>query len=1154
MPTYTKVQTEIINQQRELLFAYSGLSTEAEFSLKLNAIIDKLLNDEHFKKSNPSKLREVLLKEEAHVENQEPIVLQNEITYQKALADLSFRLKNNPTSFLNALTDYKNIFGPEKMGSILSRKFLDIEEKKQTCLLNIAIETAFKNEENYSDEPISQLLELGVEVDVDFGYHGQRHPSREIPPLIKAIQKSNESDSKNKQAFYTTIAEKLIEKGASINKLNDNPSPLWAAYNPKKIPETLSKNTELSYEHQSDVSGALRQFKIESETHVKNKAFFDALLKKGAKLDEMDIMQTSVQAPYKIFRDFPNYKAFQLLYLIDEDLRRDDLYSANQRQQIKDEFFNPLFEATYATRIETAERLKGYQLKFGEPQPDKPNSIFIFIKNGQLNYGVLVNNQLKIERLEPNEYLDETNIKSIKESYDKETKPPQEAHDALIEFMENKGYIIREKESTINQKQLDTLVQKGELYSNVTTRYSGNVNDVLDRIRLNDSGYIMSFMFTEGEKPFNMIENQCMAGEYDVPTQYIGGKRLQMLEGIGFKYNHVNPHITSKTDIFSIPKQIKFYDPDRDSTYQSEETANSRHLSSIYAVDLELKLSDSNAQKLYEKAQKANQRRLGVIEERATREPFDISQIPFFADDVPQTASDDELLKVAKQDKQYKKALHHSKTYSVLTDDYLHADIRLIKGTNINPKNFALESDALYFYMQSQGLCAVQLEDRVVSPVNLENLTDEISNKISQILIDDASESQLSLEDKAAISRQIEFISASKIKQTSVYHGECVADIYQFDMILDVINTRDAASMTADESHRRDHQRKTIIEVGSSMDEYLLNLRALQKQRQTFLFTGRHLPIARTDAAAGETKMLQIDEINSIRMLLNELIRTSEHRKSTAHKHLLGLNSLIPPYLKSHHLTHSLQKLAAPGSLDERITHMTKKEKEYLLIWSLDMGFRDLSKELIKRTIQLSGTLSCEKEVLKSAISKGLVDEAQFLMDHGIKLTDYELSTLSTVFDTKFNYLTHFNPSIQYLVDKPESENVVPGKLYFYVQNNTELYYVKRDEFGILNHHSVSADNGCSPNQLNAIVKSIASSTPLTDDEKRVLSKAVPEMENFGQSPKKIDIHFSLAFHSDKLNQQETIKKYTDFKNNYQNAIKDEEMQLKPQGYQEIGF
>ncbi|MCL9685364.1 hypothetical protein [Legionella maioricensis] len=1140
---HTKIQAEIINQQRKLLCVYSGLSTEAEFSLKLNSIIEKLLlNDEHFKESNPSTLREELLTGSLYSENQEPIFLQNEITYQKVLADLSFRLKNNPESFLKALTDYKNTFGPEKMGSILSRKFLDIDPKKQTCLLNIAIETAFKNEENYSDEPINQLLKLGVEIDVDFGYHGQRHPLREVPPLIKAIQKSNESDSKNKQAFYTRIAEKLITNGASINKLNDNPSPLWTAYNPKKIPETLSKNTELSYDHQSDLSGALRQFKIESETHVRNKEFFDLLIKKGAKLDEMDIMQTSVQAPYKIFRDFPNYKAFQLLYLIDEDLRRNDLYTTTQRQQIKDEFFNPLFEATYATRIETAERLKGYQFEFGEPQPDKPNSIFIFIKNEQLNYGVWVNNQLKIERLEPNEYLDEVNIRALIESCDKETKPAQETHDALIEFMENKGYIIRENESTMNQKQLDQLVQKGELYSNVTTRYSGNVNDVLDRIRQNESGYIMSFMFTQEEKPFNMIENQCMAGEYAIPTQYIGGKRLQMLEGVGFKYTHVNPHITSKTDIFSIPKQINFYDPSRDSTYQTATTSDSRHLSSIYAVDLELKVSDSNAQKLYEKAQEANQRRLGAIEERATREPFDLSQIPFFADDLPKTASDDELLKVAKQDKQYKKALHHSKTYSVLTDDYLHADIRLIKGVNVNPMNFALEPEALYFYMQSGVLCAIQLEDRVVTPVSLENLTDEMSNKISQMLIDDASDSQLSLEDKAAIARQVEFISANHIKQTSVYHGECVADIYQFDMILDIINTREAASMTADESHRREHQRETIKAVGSSMDEYLLNLRALQKQRQTFLFTGRHVPIARTDAVAGETKMLQIDEINSIRMLLNELIRTSEHRKSKAHKHLLGLNSLISPYLKSHHLTHSLQKLAAPGSLDERIAHMTKKEKEYLLIWSLDMGFRDLSKELIKRNVQLSGTLSCEKEVLKSVISKGLVDEAQFLMDHGIKLTDYELSSLSTVFDTKFNYLIHFNSSIQYLVDKPEPENIVPGKLYFYVQNNTELHYVKRDKFGALNRHSVSAGNEISQNQLNAIVKSIATSNPLTNDEKRVLSKAVPEMENFGQSPKKIEVHFSSAFHPDQLNFQETIKKYTDFKDNYQNAIKDEDL------------
>lgn len=1140
MTTYSQAQIEVLNQQRQLLFIYSGLSTEMEFELKLNSVIDNLSKDQQFNTIDKNELRRTLLEDGLQIENQEPIFLNDEIAYQTMLADLSFRLKNNPETFLMALTDYKNTFGLEKMASILSRKFLDIDNKRQTCLLNVAIETAFENEERYSEEHINQLLESGVEINMDFGYHGQRHPSREIPPLIKAIQKSNESDSKTRQQFYTQIAEQLITHGASVSKLNDNPSPLWAAYNPKKIPEVLSTNTELSYEAPSDSAGTLREFRIESETHVRNKSCFDLLIKKGAKLDELDIMQTSVQAPYKIFRDFPNYKAFQLLYLIDEDLKRNDLYSSTQRQYIKEAFFNPLFEATYQTRLETAQRLKGYQIEYEEPQSEQSNCIFIYIQNGQLNYGCWVNSQFKHEQLEPNEYLNEDNIKSIVKSLDKKTKPPQETQAALIEFMEHQGYIIRENKSTINQLQLETLIKKGELYSNVTTRYSGNVNDVLDRIRSNDSGYIMSFMFTQEEKPFNMIENQCMAGEYGIPTQYIGGKRLQMLEGVGFKYTHVNPHITSKTDIFSIPKQIKFYDPGRDSTYQSAKSTDGRYLSSIYAVDLELKISDSKAQKLYEKAQEANQRRLGTIEERATRAPFDMSQLPFFADDLTSTASDDELLKVAKNDKQYKKALHHSKVYSVLTDDYLHADIRLIKGTNVNPEHFALEPDALYFYMQSGTLCAVQLENGEISRVVLEHLTDEMKYKISSILMSETSESQLSFEEKAAIARQIDFISANQIKQTSVYHGECVADIYQFDMILDVINTREAASMTADEAHRRTHQRQTIKELGSSMDEYLLNLRALQKQRQTFLFTGRELPIARTDAASGETKVLQIDEVHSIRMLINELARASEHRKSTAHKHLLGINSLIAPYLKSHHLTLSLRKLSVPGSIDACLAQMSKKEREYLLIWSLDMGFRDLSAELIKRNIQLSGTLSCEKEVLKSAISKGLVDEAQFLMEHGVKLTDYELSNLSTVFDNKFNYLIHFNPSIIYLAEKPESENIQPGTLYFYVQNNAELFYAKRDEFGILSHHPVSAGQSITQDQLNAIATSIASSNPLTNDQKRLLSEHIPEMANFGQSPLKKEIHCSEVFHPDKVDLQEHIKKYIDFKNKYQSTFNDE--------------
>lgn len=413
-------------------------------------------------------------------------------------------------------------------------------------------------------------------------------------------------------------------------------------------------------------------------------------------------------------------------------------------------------------------------------------------------------------------------------------------------------------------------------------------------------------------------------------------------------------------------------------------------------------------------------------------------------------------------------------------------------------------------------------------------------NKIIQVLVNNDPESRLSLEDKAAISRQIEFISANQIKQTSVYHGECVADVYQFDMILDVINTREAASMTVDESYGRDHQRQTVRELGTSIDEYLLNIRALQKQRQTFLFTGRNLPIARTDAALGETKVLQIDEVKSIQMLLKELIRNEEYRKSKPHKHLLGLNSLITSYLKSDHLTHALQQLATPGTLDECVASMTEKEKEYLLIWSLDMGFRELSKELLNRNILLSGTLSVEKEVLKSVVNNGLVAEAQFLMGQGIKLADHELSTLSTVFDSKFNYSIHFNQSILYLAEKPDFEHVAYGTLYFYVQNNTELCYVKRDDFGIISDHSIVVGSEISQNQLDAIVKSILSSHPITNEEKKVLSKAVPEMAHFGQSPKKLDIYYSSTLHPDTLNQEETIKNNTNFKNNYQNKLKDE--------------
>lgn len=111
MTTYSQAQTESLNQQRQLLFSYSGLSTEMEFELKLNFIIDKLLEDKQFKKINKNELRRTLLEDALHVENQEPIFLNNERAYQKTLEDLSVRLKNNPESFLTALTEYQNTFG-----------------------------------------------------------------------------------------------------------------------------------------------------------------------------------------------------------------------------------------------------------------------------------------------------------------------------------------------------------------------------------------------------------------------------------------------------------------------------------------------------------------------------------------------------------------------------------------------------------------------------------------------------------------------------------------------------------------------------------------------------------------------------------------------------------------------------------------------------------------------------------------------------------------------------------------------------------------------------------------------------------------------------------------------------------------------------------
>lgn len=219
MPKYSETQTELLNQQRKLLYVYSGLSTEAEFGLKLNSIIDKLKENKHFEKFQPDTLKKIIMEENFYIDNDGPILLKDERIFQNALADLASRLKISSESFLIAFRDYKTTFGLDKMGLVLSRKFLDIDERRQSCLLNIAINTAYKNEEHYSDELINLLLKSGVEIDVDFGYHGQRHSLREVPPLINAIQKSNNSDNKDKQKFYTDIAEKLIEKGASINKL-----------------------------------------------------------------------------------------------------------------------------------------------------------------------------------------------------------------------------------------------------------------------------------------------------------------------------------------------------------------------------------------------------------------------------------------------------------------------------------------------------------------------------------------------------------------------------------------------------------------------------------------------------------------------------------------------------------------------------------------------------------------------------------------------------------------------------------------------------------------------------------------------------------------------------------------------------------------------
>jgi hypothetical protein len=1106
----------LILEAREHLLQFLSLSTPEEFESQLKAVVTKLMAEEGFNTLNADELKTKLLNEPIML-HKTPTSLNQELQYDSKVRPLAKLLaENNLIGFETLLDTYPS---DSKIGQVLSRKFLG-PNGKQTCLLNLAIEAAFASNSN---SVVEKLLALGVKMDMDFGYHGQKHPEREVPPLVKAIQLSNES--MEKKEFYTELATLLINKGASINKIKDNPSPLWEAYNPLPIPYSLARESSKAPISANTVE-ELHQFKQKYPFHLRNKEIFNELLERGVKIDEFDIISSPVKTPVAP-PHMNGPKAFQLLYFIDEDLRNKSNYYESYRQQLKKDFFDPLFHKTYNAKIATGEKLQGYTFEFLDKEPNKndlePNKIYLYVNGNKLDFVVKVAKEVKRHSITVEEHgISIRHLEAVKKACTTKTPIDSAALRSLIDSTTKMGYPQRENYSHLNQSMLDEMVTNGEVFSNVTARYTGHISDFLSRIRTNDSGYIMSFMFSKSEKPFNMLENQCIAGEYNVPTHYYAARSRQMLEGVGFFYKHVQPHMTVKTDMFSVPREVKIYDSERDGELPPELTKEDSSLgvSVAVALDLEFKISNLDPKKAYLKAQEAEARRTLKVKEHSFRAnlpkniPGPATTSEFLNFDVQRTASADELKRIVKVEKDRVKPLNRSKIYDVKSSGYLDHNIELLYGGHLEPQLVDLKENVIHFYLHNDSLkCVARIANEMMD-VSLEKLGPKVSEKIKTMLTNPSNKERLTSSDVAHIT---EHIDHKFTFPTSVYHGECLADIYQFDMILDIKNPQQAANLSPDERYRRLHHKQVAEEMGEDLYDNLLDLRALQKQRQAFLFTGREVPIARTDATTGSIKVLHVDEIKTIQDLTRQLLHTAQQRDTKIYKRLVGLRSIEPLALASQELDSALTKFAEAKNLDALVEVLTPIEKQYFLLWALDMGFRDLASELIVRNITLTNTLGCEKKVLVEAIEKGLVDEAKFLLDSGVKLNDNENSNLKTPFDNRFNYLVHFNNCLQLMSDKPEDKEVKSNRINLYIDPTTEqLMYAFRNKYHAVLHMPLTPSETIPQQQIDSIRNSIAQKQELSYDHQKFLSKAIPEASNFVSS-KKLDVHFSNVFSADRL-------------------------------------
>lgn len=164
---------------------------------------------------------------------------------------------------------------------------------------------------------VQELITLGADVNVDYGYHGDRHPECPLPPLVEAIKFSLERE--NASTLYTKIGIVLIKNGASINKINNNISPLFACYN---ITGELVENEENNPE-------AIQEFK----QRKRNKLIFDLILNDDSlNVETFDIIK-DIWVPW---RNRKQAFAGQLLDFIDRELKR------YQVDKVRRDFFIPI--------------------------------------------------------------------------------------------------------------------------------------------------------------------------------------------------------------------------------------------------------------------------------------------------------------------------------------------------------------------------------------------------------------------------------------------------------------------------------------------------------------------------------------------------------------------------------------------------------------------------------------------------------------------------------------------------------------------------------------------------------------------------------------------------------------------------------------------